>query len=50
MRRERVGEKRRIRIVEAATLKISAETCSGASLERNLREIPVFATSFSDVP
>jgi hypothetical protein len=50
MHRERVGERRRIRIFEAATLKISAKTCGGAGLERNPIDIPVFITSFSDVP
>jgi hypothetical protein len=50
MRRERVGERRRTRIFEAAGLKISAETCRGAGLQRNPIDISVFIPSFLYVP
>jgi len=50
MRREGVGERRRIKVFEAATPEISAETRGGADLERNLGDIPVFIRSFSDLP
>ena len=50
MRRKGVGERRQIRIFEAAALKISAETCGNASLERNPIAISAFMTSFSDLP
>jgi hypothetical protein len=50
MRRERVGESRRIWIFEAVIPKILAETCGDADLERNPGDIPVFIPSFSDLP
>jgi hypothetical protein len=50
MRREGVGERRRIRIFETATPTIFTETRADADLERNPTDIPVFIASFSDVP
>jgi hypothetical protein len=50
MRREGVGERRRIGIFEVATPKIPAETRIEADLERKPGAIPVFILSFSDLP
>ena len=50
MRREGVGERRRIGIFEVATPKIPAETRDGADLEQNPSDIPVFIPSFSELP
>jgi hypothetical protein len=50
MRRGSVGERRQIGLLEAATLKIPAETLSEADLDRNPGDIPVFIPSSSDLP
>ncbi len=50
MHRKRVGEIDRKRGLEAAELKIAAETRDCAGLKRNPIAISVFIPSFSDVP
>jgi hypothetical protein len=50
MRRERVGESRRIGNCEAKSEDVSAETSHCADRERNPIAISVFSISFSDVP
>jgi hypothetical protein len=50
MRRERVGESRRIRDCEAKSEDVSAETWHCTDRERNSIAISVFITSFSDLP
>ena len=50
MHRERVGERRRIRIFEAATLNNYAETSDGIGPDRIPIGISVFTGSCSDVP
>jgi hypothetical protein len=50
MRRERVGDSRRIRDLEAKSEDVSSETCHCTDRERNPIAISAFSIGFSDVP
>jgi hypothetical protein len=50
MRREGVGETRRMRVFEAQSANVSAETRAAAQSERNPDAIIAFIPSFSDLP
>ena len=50
MRRERVGESHRNRVIEAAGKNVSAETRADARSELNPNAMFAFKPSFSDLP
>ncbi len=50
MRRERVGESRRIRVFQAAGKNVSTETRANARLEGNPDAIFAFIPGFLDLP
>jgi hypothetical protein len=50
MHRDRVGESRRTRDLEAQREDVSAETCHCADRERDPIALSTFSISFSDVP